>query len=114
MYWQIGYNFCMTKQLQRHNEPDWVVVYTTAVFPEAHIIAGRLQSEGIEPYIHTQPGASAMGITLGTFGISVLVRPADYDAAMLLLHGEPDNDDDDLLPDTTDEQIIIWDDDDEE
>lgn len=108
------YNASMTNQLQSqpNNEPDWVVVYTTGVFPEAHIIAGRLKSEGIEPYIHTQPGASAMGITLGTFGgISVLVRPADYDAAMQILHDE--NDDSDLLPDTTDEQTIIWDDDDD-
>jgi hypothetical protein len=113
----MGYNGIMTNQLgsQQNNEPDWVVVYTTAVFPEAHIIFGRLQSEGIEAYIHTQPGASAMGITLGTFGgISVLVRPADYDVAMELLHGEDDFSDDDLLPDTTDEQVIIWDDDDEE
>lgn len=105
----------MTKKLQSqsNNEPDWLVVYTTAVLPEAHIIAGRLRSEGIEPYIHTQPGASAMGITLGTFGgISVLVRPADYDAAMHILHAAAD--DADTLPDTTDEQTIIWDDDDDE
>lgn len=107
------YNHSMTNKLQSQNNdgPDWVVVYTTAVLPEAHIIAGRLQSEGIEPYIHTQPGASAMGITLGTFGgISVLVRPADYEAAMRVLH----EDDQDLLTDTTDEQTIIWDEDDDD
>ena len=113
MFWEIVYNHGMTKKMQsqKHDEPDWVEVFTTPMLQEAHIIAGRLQSEDIAVYIHQQPGASAMGITLGTFGaIAVLVRPTDYDLAMELLYpDEPD-----MLTNPTDDETIIWGDDDDE
>ncbi|MEO0562624.1 MAG: DUF2007 domain-containing protein [Chloroflexota bacterium] len=85
-------------------EPDWTVVYMTPHYSEAHMIAGKLQSAGIEPYVHSQPGASALGITLGVMGnISVLVRPSDYDQAMhLIFPDEPDE-----LPHTTEDFYII-------
>jgi hypothetical protein len=94
----------MSNQPTAKPEPDWVTVYTTPSFSEAHLMAGHLRSEGIEPYVHAQPGASAIGITLGTFGgISVLVRPSDYDRAMDVLFPEtPDE-----LPDDPGDYIVL-------
>jgi hypothetical protein len=57
-----------------------MVVCSTDNLPEAHIIAGRLQNEGIPSWVHQQPGASGMGITIGLFGeVRVLVNAVDYE-----------------------------------
>ncbi len=77
------------------NSTDWIVVYITHDVRDAHIIAGHLKHENIPHLVHTQPGASAIGITLGRMGeIKVLVRPEDYDEAVALLF--PDDDEDPL------------------
>ncbi|KXK25285.1 MAG: hypothetical protein UZ15_CFX003000076 [Chloroflexi bacterium OLB15] len=85
----------------------WNVVYVAASLPEAHIISGRLQSEGIPSWIAHEPIASAYGLTSGTLGdVRVLVIPADYDRAMEILESEPDDLEDDMLldePEDTDE-----------
>jgi hypothetical protein len=91
------------------NKPEWLVVYTTYHFYEAHIVAGRLQSEGIPVMVHQQAGANAMGIHIGGLGeIHVLVDPANYEWAVAVL----DSDSHAELPEDVD-QIIYGDDDDE-
>ncbi len=65
---------------------EWMVVYITYSIPEAHIVAGRLQHEGIPAMVHAQAGASALGIVVGSLGeVTVLVKPEDYDAALDIL-----------------------------
>jgi putative signal transducing protein len=87
-------------------ETAWVVVYTTSNTMEAHIIAGRLESEGIPAMVHQAPGASAYGLTVGLFGaLRVLVLGVDYDRALALLEEEPPE----LLPDDSN-RIIFGDD----
>lgn len=87
----------MGNQLQR-SSADWMIVFVTYNFAEAHIVAGRLESEGVRAQIHREPGASALGIHIGSLGeIKVLVRPADFDLAEAILYPEePDS-----LPDDT-------------
>jgi hypothetical protein len=83
---------------------DWMIVYETPVETEAHIIAGRLKVEGIQAMVYRQPGAAALGITIGRLGsITVLVRPPDYERALMIL--EPDELEE--LPDTTDDITYI-------
>ena len=78
---------------------DWMIVYETSNEPEAHVVAGRLQVEGIQAVVYRQPGAAALGITIGRLGsVTVLVRPSDYERSLSLL--EPDYLDE--LLDTTD------------
>lgn len=87
-------------------QAELMVVYTTFNLPEAHIVAGRLQSEGIGALVHQEPAGSAIGITFGPLGeIRVLVEAHHYDAALAILEG----DDPDLLPSDTDQ--IVFDDD---
>ena len=102
----------MNKSLKpEKNSPDWMVVYQTNDIRDAHIIAGRLHAEDIEHYIHAQPGASAIGITMGAMGtINVLVRPADYSQAEFILYGD-EEEPDPYLEDDTDTYIYGWEDD---
>ena len=68
---------------------DWMVVYTTNDLTDAHIVAGRLQVEGIKTFIHRSTFGSVYGITYGTAGeTSVVVNPEDYERALAIL--EPD------------------------
>ncbi len=101
----------MTKNIvPQSNKQEWRVVYTTYHFYEAHIIAGRLQSEAIAAMVHQQAGANAIGIHIGGLGeISVLVDPRQYELALAIL----DDDSAAELPDDND-RIIFGDDDVEE
>jgi hypothetical protein len=82
-----------------------MVVYVASNEPEAYVIAGRLQSEGIEAFVHQEPVGRAYGLSVGPLGeVKVLVRPDHYDQALTIL------DDDEFLSDETD---IIPDDGDE-
>ncbi len=75
-----------------------MIVWVTYSAPEAHIIAGRLESEGIPAMVYSEPGAAALGIHIGSLGeVKVLVRPHDYERALAAL--EPDMPG--TLPDTT-------------
>ena len=77
-----------------------MIVYETPVETEAHIVAGRLNVEGIQAIVYRQPGAAALGITIGRLGsITVLVHPPDYERALAVL--EPDEYEE--LPNTTDD-----------
>ncbi|MBE2182033.1 MAG: DUF2007 domain-containing protein [Anaerolineae bacterium] len=76
----------------------WNVVYVAGSLPEAHIISGRLQTEGIRSWIAHEPVASAYGITGGTLGdVRVLVLPEDYDRAKEILDSDPDDLEFDML-----------------
>ena len=83
---------------------DWMIVYETPSETEAHVVAGRLQVEGIQAVVYRQPGAAALGITIGRLGsVTVLVTPSDYERSLAIL--EPD--DLDELPETTDDITYI-------
>lgn len=89
------------KRGQSPRVPQWIVALSTDNLPEAHIVAGRLQHEGIQAWVFQEPGAQAWGITVGILGeIRVLVHEDDYEAALRILAEdaplaelEPDNDD---------------------
>lgn len=99
----------MTKSVSEQ-PPQWMVVYTTFNSPEAHIVAGRLESEGIPALVHQAPGASAIGIHIGSLGeVTVLVREDDYWKALAIL--EPDSP---PLPPSSDDDIIYMEVDEEE
>ena len=69
--------------------PQWVVITVTNSLPEAHIMAGRLQSNDIPAMVHQEAGANALGITIGGLGeIKVLISPADYERAAALLSAD--------------------------
>ncbi len=71
--------------------PQWMVVHATDNLSEAHIIAGRLKNEGIPSWVHQQPGASGLGITIGLFGeVRVLVNTEDYERAVQILEIDVD------------------------
>lgn len=91
-----------------HSHPWWVV-FETHNIGEAHIVAGRLQSEGIPNQILTYAGGAALGITIGMFGeVKILVSPSDYERAIELLHPESPQQ---IEKDTGSTQII-WEDED--
>lgn len=85
-------------------QPPLMVVYETHIYEEAHIIMGRLHSEGIAAVVHHMPGATALGITIGKLGaIQVLVKAADYELALSLLYP----DESPQLPDEHDDTLIL-------
>lgn len=87
---------------------DWISVYITHDLQEAHIIAGKLRTYDIDSMIHTVPGASAIGITIGNLGeINILIHPSDYDRAHDILFPEDVN----QLEGNTDKVQYIWQDD---
>jgi hypothetical protein len=102
-------------KLSRSNNDKntWMVVHVTHNMGEAHIMAGRLQSEGIPAILDHMAGRDAIGITIGTWGeVKVLVHPGDYDEALdLLFPEEPD-----ALHDGESDDVIYYheDDDDDE
>ncbi len=90
----------------------WMVVYIASSEPEAYIIVGRLETEGIKAFVHQEPAGRAYGLTIGTLGeITVLVSPEDYDQATAILDQDAD-DDTDMVPD--DDADDDWDEEDDE
>ena len=88
-----------------------MVVYATHNLPEAYIVAGRLQHEGIPAMVHTQTGAGAIGITIGRLGeVTVLVNFSDYERALTILDVSGPEE----LPDNTDDISFLWPDDGDE
>lgn len=101
----------MTDHAQPNNE--WMIVYTTAFINEAHVIAGRLEHEGIPCWIHQPVGGQAFGFTVGSLGtINVLVHPKNYDAAYAILYDDAEENAGEL-PDFTGDQYISGLDDDD-
>jgi len=76
----------MSDLAKRDTNAYWAVVFSTPSRPEAHIIVGRLESEGIPAIIHSEVGRDALGIHIGRFGeIQVLVDESQaHDARMIL------------------------------
>jgi hypothetical protein len=72
----------------------WKVVYVAHSEPEASIVAGRLETQGIETYIHREAtGGLAYGVYLDPLGeVSVLVQPDHFDRAAALLDEEGSDD----------------------
>ena len=64
---------------QSHDHPatPWWVVFETHNTSEAHIVAGRLRSEGIPTQLLPYAGGAALGITVGVFGEVRLLVPAE-------------------------------------
>ena len=84
-----------------------MVVYLTYSPPEAYIVAGRLENEGIRAWVHQPPGANAIGITVGQLGeVKVLVDAPDFERARAILEADVEE-----LPDDVDR--IVYDVDDE-
>lgn len=84
----------MSQQPIPHPE-GWMVVYVASSEPEAYIVAGRLQSEGIQAFVHQEPAGRAYGFTVGPMGeVKVLVLPEDYDQALNILDEDADEADD--------------------
>lgn len=68
---------------------SWLVVFSTYNPAEAHVIAGKLQSAGFHPWVHQEPGGSALGITVGLLGeLRVLVLEQEYEAVQRLLEAD--------------------------
>jgi hypothetical protein len=71
----------------------WMVVYIATSDPEAYIVAGRLNNEGIKTFVHQEPIAKAYGFSIGTLGeIKVLVSAEDYDWALAILDEDVEGD----------------------
>jgi hypothetical protein len=68
---------------------QWESVFTTGSEPEAHIIAGKLQNEGIEARIQKESAGTAYGINVGLLGkVDVMVRSEDYERAVAVLEDD--------------------------
>jgi hypothetical protein len=71
----------MSQHLPAHLQA-WMVVYVAGSEPEAYVVAGRLESEGIPAFVHQEPVGRAYGLTVGPLGeVKVLVHSDDYDQA---------------------------------
>lgn len=81
----------MSQKMPSQTGNEWMLVYETPFFEEAHVIAGRLESEGIQTMVSRQTGAGAFGLEVGALGgVVVLVRPADFEMARAILAEEPE------------------------
>ncbi|MFT7584857.1 MAG: hypothetical protein ACI9EW_001280 [Cellvibrionaceae bacterium] len=60
-----------------NDSPNWIQVYKTYGLPDAHIIAGQLQSEGIPAKVYPLEAGSRLGITVGKLGEVAIMVPED-------------------------------------
>ena len=71
------------------DEPvDWVPVATARGVAEAHLIAGRLNNEGIPARVSQEAAGAALGLSVGLGQIRVLV-PEPLEARALVILKEP-------------------------
>lgn len=78
------------KRQSQPDAPQWQALYITNNLQEAHVLAGKLRAHDIAALIHQEPGAMALGITLGNLGeIKILVKPADSERAERILFAAP-------------------------
>lgn len=69
---------------------EWMIVYTTHDLTEAHIVAGRLEVEGIKSLIQRETLGALYGFLAGPLSeVNIAVHPDDYQHALELL--EPDD-----------------------
>ncbi len=84
-----------------------MIVYVAGSEPEAYIVVGRLENEGIAAFVSQEPAGRAYGISIGEMGdVKVIVRASDYERAKAILEedveDEEDDEDDDLYEDDDD------------
>jgi hypothetical protein len=73
------------------NSHEWMIAYLADNEADAHIVAGRLQSEGIESWVYHETFSRVTGIGVGAMAApKVLVRPADYERAQAILNNDPE------------------------
>jgi hypothetical protein len=64
----------------------WMSVYVTNSVPDAYIVVGRLDVDGIRSWVQQEAAGAALGLTVGQMGaVQVLVNPEDFEAAMAIL-----------------------------
>lgn len=80
---------------------NWVQLITTFGLPEAQIIAGQLQSEGIPAQAMPLEAGGRMGITVGKLGEAAVMVPADLlsEAKEIAFEPLPENWEDDIEED---------------
>jgi hypothetical protein len=84
---------------------EWLTVYVTDNTADAHIVAGRLQHEGIPSWVNEPIGRSALMLTVGSLGeVTVLVRPEDYERALAVLAEDVTPE----LEDSTGDVVLRW------
>jgi hypothetical protein len=84
---------------------EWMVAYLAENEPDAYIVAGRLEAEGIESWVYLETFSRVTGIGVGAMAApKVLVKPYDYERAKAILNDDPEL----LLDDNT--RIIFGDD----
>ena len=72
--------------MERVKDDDWVEVASTGQDEEALLIAGLLESAGIEAVVEGPTGGSPWPENIGAFGLSrIMVPPESADEARALL-----------------------------
>ena len=73
-------------------ETRWEEVATTSGITTAHILAGRLQSEGIPARAWQESAGQAAGLVIGALGMGHVLVPEEYvDKALDILDDVDDN-----------------------
>ncbi len=84
----------------------WSIVYVANSSPEAHVIKGRLEANGIPSWTHQESIGAAYGFMVGPLAeVKVLVAERDYQRALDILNEDVDEDDlsDEFLDEDDDE-----------
>ncbi len=86
-----------------NREVRWEVVARTPGITPAHIIAGRLQTEGIPARAWQEAAGQAYGITVGLLGTGYVAVPEEFvEDALEILEAEDDSSLDDVEFDESD------------
>ncbi len=98
----------MTENPLAQSSEDLMIVYVAGSEPEAYIVVGRLENEGIAAFVSQEPAGRAYGISIGEMGnVKVVVRADDYDAAKAILDEDVEEDDDDEDYDDDDDDDLL-------
>lgn len=73
------------------NPQGWMIAYLADSEADAYIVAGRLESEGIESWVYHETFSRVTGIGVGAMAApKVLVKPEDYERAVAILNDDPE------------------------
>ncbi|MCU0465498.1 MAG: DUF2007 domain-containing protein [Anaerolineae bacterium] len=76
----------MSNFTSSQSDSEWTVVFSTPSRPEAFIVMGRLENEGIPALLNQEAGRDALGIHIGRLGeIQVLVHDSQAETARMIL-----------------------------
>lgn len=102
----------MTGITSNRQNTHWEVVFSTSSRTEAHIILGRLESEGIQAIMNAEAGRDALGIHIGRLGeIQVLVHESEAERARAILdvvYMELETDEHDTMPIEGLTDVLTW------